>query len=174
MNMRAMVIAVVLLLGVVRSAAAADPPQWKTSNWFGDIRFNGVSCMAVYADSGDYSFNLAVYPPGTRIRDPALVYLYFTDDGDDIDDDKGFSAFLNEKAPVAFSIGNGFRAQTTVVQVYIHSFEFGLPRTAIDAIGKGGSLTIQLPKGKHYTMKVPPSQAAIANFKKCFAGNAGR
>jgi hypothetical protein len=169
--MRAVMIAVALLLGVVQSAAAADPPQWKTGNWFGDIRSNEGSCMAVYADSGDYSFNLVVYPSGSRIRDSSLVYLYFTDDGDDIDDDQGFSAFLNEKSPVTFTMGDAFRAQTDIVQALVHSFEFGLPRTALDAVGKGGPLTIQLPKGKHYTMKLPPSQPAMARFTKCFAGN---
>ena len=68
-------------------------------------------------------------------------------------------------------MGDAFRAQTMIAQALVHSFEFGLPRTAIDAIGKGGSLTIQLPKGKHYAIKLPPSQTAMARFNKCFAGN---
>jgi hypothetical protein len=33
-----------------------------------------------------------------------------------------------------------------------------------------GVFTIQLLNGKHYTIKVPPSQAAIAHFKKCSGG----
>ena len=77
-------------------------------------RFNEGGCSAVYADSGDYSFNLAVYPSGSRIRDASLVYLYFADDGDDVDDDQGLSAFLKEKSAVTFTMGEALRAQTTI------------------------------------------------------------
>lgn len=122
----------------------------------------------------DYSFSLNVYPQGFTsfsIRDSSLAYIYFTDDADDIDEDKGFSGFLSEKSSVTFSMGSGFRIQANLVQVLISSFEFGVPRTAIDAFPPGGAFTIQLPDGKHrYTIKVPPSQTAIARFRKCFAG----
>lgn len=119
----------------------------------------------------DYSFILWVYNQGACIRDSSLAYIYFTDDVGDLDEDKGFSGFLSENSSVAFSMGNGFRTQANLAQVLISSFEFGVPRIAIDAFVPGGVFTIQLPDGRHhYTIKVPPSQAAIAHFKKCYAG----
>ncbi|HWE73293.1 MAG TPA: hypothetical protein VG328_09045 [Stellaceae bacterium] len=122
----------------------------------------------------DYSFSLNLYPPGFHsftITDSSLAYIYFTDDGDDIDEDKGFSGFLNEgSGGINFSVGNNFRTQAKLVQVLISSFELGLPRSVIDAMVPGGPFTVQLPSGKRYTIKLPPSAAAIAHFKKCFGG----
>jgi hypothetical protein len=158
----------VFLFGVGR-AHAADPGEWEVGNWSGDLHPGRVGCSAMYFNSkDDYSFILRIYPPGFGIRDPSLAYIYFTDDGDDIDEDKGFSGFLSEQNSITFSMGNGFHTQAKLAQVLISSFEFGLPRTAIDAFPPGGAFTVQLPSGKRYTIKLPPSQAAIADFKKCF------
>jgi hypothetical protein len=175
MSTRAFLIPVALLFGMslfgAGRAAAADPGEWEVGNWSGDLHPTTVGCKAMYANTkDDYSFILWVYNQGSRIRDSSLVYIYFTNDGDDIDEDRGFSGFLSEKSSVTFSMGNGFRKQANLAQVLISSFEFGLPRAAIDAFPPGGLFTIQLPNGKHYTIKLPPSQAAIANFKKCFGG----
>jgi hypothetical protein len=159
-----------LFLGVGR-AGAADPGDWEAGNWSGNLRPKSVGCSAMYFNPReDYSFSLNLYPQGFRIRDASLAYIYFTDDGDDIDDEKGYSLFLQETSNVTFAMG-AFHAQATLVQVLIHSFEFGLPRAAVDAFTPGGAFTIQLPDGKHrYTIKMLPSQAAIANLKKCAAG----
>jgi hypothetical protein len=174
MSARVFAIVVALFLGVFffsGRATAADPGDWEAGNWSGNLRPKSVGCSAMYFNPrDDYSFSLNLYPPGFRtfnISDSSLVYIYFTDDGDDIDDEKGYSLFLKAKSNVTFAMG-AFHTQATLVQVLIHSFEFGLPPTAVDAFTPGGAFTIQLPDGKHrYTIKVPPSQAAIANLKKC-------
>ena len=111
-NMRTVVIAVVLLLGAfffgVGRAAAADPGEWEVGHWSGDIHPDTIGCTAVYFNpEDDFSFVLKVYNRGLGIRDSSLAYIYFTDDGDDIDEDKGFSGFLSEKSSITFSMGNG-------------------------------------------------------------------
>jgi len=176
MSTRAFAMSVALVVGAlffgVERAGAADPGEWEVGNWSGSIHAGNVGCTAMYANpKDDYSFVLRAYNQGSRIRDSSLVYIYFTNDGDDIDEDKGFSGFLSEKSSITFSMGDGFRTQADLAQVLVASFEFGLPRTAIDAFVPGGLFTIQLPGGKRkYTIKLPPSQAAIAHFKKCVGG----
>lgn len=152
-------------------AVAANPGEWEAGDWSGDLHRDTVGCKAMYFNpKDDYSFILWVYNQGSRIRDSSLAYIYFTDDGDDIDENKGFSGFLSDNSSVTFSMGNGFRTQAKLAQVLVASFEFGLPRNAIDAFPPGGTFAILLPDGKHrYAIKVPPSQAAIANLKKCIA-----
>ena len=172
--MRRVFLAVVCaLLPVVGALAQDDRDKWEIGPWSGQTdmaRGAFFSCSAMFFDTKqDNSFTLRHYMASYRARSASPLYIYFTDDDSD---DSGF-AWLEGKT-VSMSVGAFHGPSLKIVQALIHSFEFEAPTSAVDALAAGGPWSLQLPKGKPYTLTLPAAGPALANFKKCLAANNGR
>ena len=143
--------------------------DWNLPPWKGEsasIRGQVISCIAIYADyAGDMDYDF--YISRERIRPTATIQFTDSDSGD--------NAFqgLNGQS-VTLSVGPSFRASLKILRTELHSFQFEAPAAVIDAFAAGGAFVLQLPKGKPYSLKLPPAAAAMANFKKCIANNIGK